>query len=293
MSDLVYPDLLEEPPAADRSLYPQLKPLRELMQDWPQDQDKHGMIHETLLHFNYSDTAERAMAQRFRDAELPFKLYDVPEIEEAGRKWTDEYVAYGFGERQQSPKSSNGGTTRNSFTSFLKGGDNDVMPAASGTAQESTNNYFAFYVDEMWVTNTMGLPPVRNNDWSFSKWAQHARYADAVALPAGQPHFYWQSGAPKEERYKDYKYWGFIGRDLPSFSSTTENFFVFHPEQQKGIQCRFGERGVVAATHYDGGRNMIGMMTGAKRYILSPPNQCSKLGIFTGVKNPIKRQIRL
>lgn len=47
----------------------------------------------------------------------------------------------------------------------------------------------------------------------------------------------------------------------------------------KSPQCRFGERGVVAATHYDSGRNMIAMVTGSKRYILSPPNQCPKLGI--------------
>ncbi|KAG7369436.1 hypothetical protein IV203_032179 [Nitzschia inconspicua] len=33
--------------------------------------------------------------------------------------------------------------------------------------------------------------------------------------------------------------------------------------------------------HYDGGQNMIGMITGAKRYNLLPPNQCSKLSIFT------------
>jgi len=67
-------------------------------------------------------------------------------------------------------------------------------------------------------------------------------------------------------------------------SSPEPTFFGFNPKDQKGIQCRFGERGVVAATHYDAGRNMIAMMTGAKRYILAPPNQCSKLGILTDPK---------
>jgi hypothetical protein len=51
-----------------------------------------------------------------------------------------------------------------------------------------------------------------------------------------------------------------------------ETFFAFEPESQKGIQCRFGEQGVMAATHYDTGRNIVAMVTGAKRYILSPPN---------------------
>ena len=125
----------------------------------------------------------------------------------------------------------------------------------------------------------MGLPPVRNNDWTYEHWSKHARYADAVGLNASKPHFYWQSGVPREERLEPKSSWTFISRDLPSFSSPTETFFVFEPESQKGIQCRFGERGVVAATHYDSGRNMIAMVTGAKRYILAPPKECASLGI--------------
>ena len=135
----------------------------------------------------------------------------------------------------------------------------------------------------------MGLPPVRNNDWTFAQWSHHARYADAVALKASKPHFYWQSGVPREERHGPKSSWTFISRDLPSLSSPTETFFVFEPESQKGIQCRFGERGVVAATHYDSGRNMIAMVTGAKRYILAPPKECPKLGIVPWKFNAVFR----
>ena len=34
---------------------------------------------------------------------------------------------------------------------------------------------------------------------------------------------------------------------------------------------------------------MIAMITGAKRYILSPPNQCKKLGIYTQRQTPLYR----
>lgn len=71
--------------------------------------------------------------------------------------------------------------------------------------------------------------------------------------------------------------WTMISVDLPSFSDTEANFISFNPAEAKGIQCRFGERGVTAATHYDGGRNMVGMITGAKRYILAPPVECAKV----------------
>ena len=139
----------------------------------------------------------------------------------------------------------------------------------------------------------MGLPPSRNNDWNYAQWSKHARYADAAALAADQPHFYWQSGVTPEERYDPPSEWSFISRDLPSWSATESNFIMFHPESQKGIQCRFGERGVVAATHYDNGRNMVGMITGAKRYILSPPNACGKLGIFADRNTAIFRHSML
>eukprot|EP00957_Ditylum_brightwellii_P203518 15334983-Ditylum_brightwellii.AAC.2 len=86
----------------------------------------------------------------------------------------------------------------------------------------------------------MGPPPSISNDWSYSKWASHARYAD-------------KAGVPREERLQSQKYWTFISRDLPSFSSKDATFFGFNPKEQKGIQCRFGERGVTAATHYDAG----------------------------------------
>jgi len=71
--------------------------------------------------------------------------------------------------------------------------------------------------------------------------------------------------------------------------ATEENFFVFHIQEQKGIQCRFGERGVTAATHFDAGQNMIAMLTGAKRYILSPPKACPSLGVFNTRESPIFR----
>ncbi|KAG7371628.1 cupin-like domain containing protein [Nitzschia inconspicua] len=51
--------------------------------------------------------------------------------------------------------------------------------------------------------------------------------------------------------------------------------------KQNWIQCRVGERGITTPVHYDDGQNIIGMITGAKRYILLPPNQRSKLSIFT------------
>ena len=61
----------------------------------------------------------------------------------------------------------------------------------------------------------------------------------------------------------------------------------------KGIQCRFGMRGVIAESHYDSGRNMVAMFKGAKRYILNPPEACPYLGIISNTKHPSYRHSKL
>ena len=45
-------------------------------------------------------------------------------------------------------------------------------------------------------------------------------------------------------------------------------------------------RGVIAEAHYDGGRNMVAMIRGRKRYILNPPKACKHLGIIASKKHP-------
>mmetsp|Transcript_21405 Transcript_21405/g.66027 ORF Transcript_21405/g.66027 Transcript_21405/m.66027 type:complete len:163 (+) Transcript_21405:81-569(+) len=45
-------------------------------------------------------------------------------------------------------------------------------------------------------------------------------------------------------------------------------------------------RGVIAEAHYDGGRNMVAMLKGAKRYVLSPPKSCKDLTIIPDRKHP-------
>jgi len=73
------------------------------------------------------------------------------------------------------------------------------------------------------------------------------------------------------------------------FTTSKPNFFITVPSANKGIQCRFGMRGIIAESHYDCGRNMIAMIKGSKRYILNPPRACDKLAIITDTKHPSYR----
>ena len=94
--EYTYVDLLHEPPAEGG--YPVLKPLGEIMDYWPQDDLDYPppKFKEQLLHFDYMDPEQREAALRFRDRELPFKVYNVPELHEANKKWTDDYLSEHF-----------------------------------------------------------------------------------------------------------------------------------------------------------------------------------------------------
>ncbi len=253
-----YPDLLMEPPKLGK--YPYMRTYKELMETWPQDNidNPPEVLQEDLLHFDWNSPEQMEAAEKFRDAKLPFKLIHVPEVMAATEKWTDEYLS-------------------NNFDTSDKA--NGMM--ADGKCNEGPDNFFAFFNIPMWRVLSLGIPPTRDNDWTFERWAKHSHYADRVGLSPHQPHYYWQSGVPREERYQKYSQWSFVSRDLTSFSATKNNFILFHAKNQKGIQCRFGERGITAANHYDSGRNMIAMITGAKRYILSPPRACKRLGVVS------------
>lgn len=281
--DYDYPDIIPEPPRGGKDFYPLLEPMGDLLKRWPQDEldNPPQPFPEKLQHFDFQDPEQMKAALKYRNLEFPFKVYNVPELRATKAKWTDEYLSYHF-----DGQGMFGGMTKAGMEAQEKYGN---YPKSNGHAQESVDNFFAFFIAKHWSVETMGPPPTQDVDFTFAKWAKHARYADAVRLAPNEVHYYWQAGASSSERTADKSSWTMISHDLPSFSDPEPTFFSFNPKESKGIQCRFGERGVTAATHYDGGRNMVAMITGAKRYILAPPMECPKLGIVTKKKHPIFR----
>ena len=79
-----------------------------------------------------------------------------------------------------------------------------------------------------------------------------------VGIDAGEKHYYLMTGVQAGRIVNRNKALSqFISKDLPIFSTTDNNFFVTRVDANKGIQCRFGMKGVIAEAHYDGGRNMV------------------------------------
>jgi Cupin-like domain len=276
-------------------IYPPLRPLHHLLTSWDPDQDfdanapkkdsdggrRRGIIHEGLLHLDYTDPRQRELAVSFRNDERPFKLVNVPELLVAGSKWTDEYLMEQFEKAARN---------RHDPAAMVVEEDGTKVPSVAFAAHESPHHHFLYHTPQRWNVTDYGVPPTRINDWTYATFAEHVQYAEATELSPHRPHFYWQAGVHRLERHQvDPTNQSFISKDLPSLSSPHATLFNFHPDQQRGIQCRFGERGVSAATHYDGGRNSVAMIYGAKRYLLFPPSECNLLGIVTDRNSPLYR----
>ena len=149
--EYTYPPALPEPPVEGG--YPFLEPLGTLMTRWPQDDidNPPQPFVERLQHFDYNNPEQVTMALKFRDAELPFKVYNVPEVVAAGKKWTDEYVSSQF-DAFRREKNKNG------LLDTVLGGDgggggknvNGDIPMTKGHCQEAKGNFFSFFQPMNW-----------------------------------------------------------------------------------------------------------------------------------------------
>lgn len=237
----------EEPPS---------EPLGDILARWNPDDVTNipFPFHERLMVFNYSDPAERAMMKQWHAREFPFKVYDIPNINEVVAKWADDRYL----------EKSLSASSRSFHTEY------------------SSSNHFMW-----WSGSGSGIkgwkPPTKNIRMSFKEWLQIAkRYDRTEDFENGKlPHYYFMTGTPAGQTKGH-----FVVEDLTLFSTKTNNDFITDVTKNKGIQCRFGMRGIIAEAHYDAGKNMVAMLKGAKRYILAAPSECPHLSIISERKHP-------
>ena len=245
-----WPDMMKEPPDTG---YPVYRSLLDIVTEWnPDNPEPPAAFRETIQRFNYSDLLERSYAEKFRNAELPFKMYNIPDMQTISAKWNDNYLS-------------------------------EKMASEQGHVEKSRSNHFMYWNNNRDRSRKF-TPPTDVIKMKFKDWLVIAKAADATKLLTDTIHYYFMTGAPANDNLRS-----FISADLPIFSTRRNNFFISNVYANKGIQCRFGMRGIIAEAHYDSGRNMVAMIKGAKRYILAPPSACKKLGIIADVKDPSYR----
>lgn len=174
------------PRPLDPSSYPRYLKLANVVKGWNPDlPDPPPVFRETLQHFNYSNPAERAMAVEYRNAELPFKVYNVPDFDRTGKLWTDEYLS----------------------AEFEKIGAVHV--------ERSVNNHFMYWTLKNGRESTGYTPPTEIlHGMTFDEWLGLALAADRTKLSNVTEHYYLMSSSAPGDRGRS-----FIARDLRKFST--------------------------------------------------------------------------
>ena len=164
-------------------------------------------------------------------------------------------------------------------------------------------------------------PPTTNKMMTYTDWLKKAEESLTLQNLESE-HFYLQLADFSPHTFLRYCFDGMRRLSVPSgnglrktyqYSSRQRVFSSTSPTSTRlvqyllltisitsaiqGINCRFGNRGIIAENHYDSGRNFIAMLkgidanrvfgvvtgnsvAGAKRYVLLPPEECKRVYLY-------------
>jgi len=232
--------------------YPRHYPILNVTSNWPPDDTRVPAKHfGSLCRFNYETELDKCFA--YRDAEKPFVVYNVPEVEETVAKWSDlRYLSQRLGDKRY-------------------------------RTEHSLNNHFMYWGNFRPQKPGVHHPRVRNRDgtaWSPPTDIQKLTFDDFMHLALegeefdkrlDSEYFYFRVGDAEAPFIRD--------EDLTIFNGDV-NLFMKDPNGQRGIHCRFGMRSVIAESHYDSTRNFVAQIGGARRWIMSRPEECKRMYLY-------------
>lgn len=255
---------------------PEFTTLRALFTAWPPDDTSSDAWLSSPCHpskghacalprFDFQSASDMEQALRHRAVERPFVVFNVPELDAA--------ISSAF-----------------TLPALLR-----AFGSTPRIVEKSADNQFLYYSTH---THTSLEGKLRHAAWSppqtelpltFSRFMRLAEEAEAAAEERQ-----WRRASRESDaavRYPPLHYltvnagegghtpW--LTSALPFFSQPRQDsLFIVDRAGYKGINCRYGMRGVAAAAHYDGQRNFVAMLRGRKRYVLLPPSECAGLSLL-------------
>ena len=241
--DLSY-DIFNCPPQPVEG-YPFHWSSHEVLSNWnPDDSEVPSRIYQGLCVFDWSNPEQQLAAETYRMAEKPFVLQNHDEVIKTAYRWSDEsYMKEMIGPEPQ----------RNEF--------------AHGNHMMYWKERAGMHLPKDWK------PPTENVELTFEDWYEKALEVEKDKDPVNADHWYFRlNGAFQSKSTNDYLY-----DELPIFRFENDSFFMVNHKEARGINCRLGQKGTIAETHYDYSRNFILILGGAKRYVLAPPSECINL----------------
>ena len=229
--------------------YPKEYPIMDLISNWnPDNTEIPAQHYDSLCHFDFSDPQQLKAAENYRKAELPFIVYNIPEVDGVVKKWSDiDYLNKRLKNQRYRSETANS----NHFMYFRENRRNKAI-GVNGT-------------EERWD------PPTGTTQITFEDWLKVAVRGQSEPDISKREHIYFRVTAPDS---KGPNKWLFEELD---FFQPKKSFFMVSPSEQRGIHCRFGMRSIIAECHYDGSRNMVAELGGLRRWIMSHPKNCKSM----------------
>ncbi len=230
-------------PLTPNSNYPHEFSAIDILKNWNPDNTEIPARHyDTLCHFDYQDKEQYKLAIQYRDAEVPFVVYNVPEIDAVVKKWGDlDYLQKRLGNRKY-------------------------------RTEKSENNHFMY-----WNSNRKTARSEKETHWkepteiisnTFENFIEIAIKGQNTSLEQREHQYFRVSSDTSGNDW--------LTEELPFFKAK-KSLFVKEPDGIRGIHCRFGMRSVTAEAHFDGSRNFAVQLGGMRRWILVHPRECENL----------------
>jgi len=235
--------------------YPMAWNVQDVLENWPPDDTftPRSHIYQGLCYFDHATEYHKAL--NYREAEVPFVIHNDPAVIRTVERWNQpNYLRKLLGPRTR-------------YRTEFSHNNHFMYWSKPGKRQRKNGD-----VPPDWK------PPTEMQRTTFDQWLGHANVTDEELLQPDRDHWYFRLIGCGEMGDCDRDSSEYLFDELPFFQPREENeLYMVEPKKQKGIHCRFGMKGVIAENHFDGSRNMIVVLGGERRYILSHPDQCENL----------------
>ncbi|KAF1795670.1 hypothetical protein GQ600_14562 [Phytophthora cactorum] len=200
--------------------YPQLFPSAALFDNWKPENTAQvpPAIFDSICNFNVSDPYEFRLAQMFREMEVPFVAYGIPELTAATERWTDEYLTAKLSRK------------------------------ASYKVHVANDSHFMYYLKSKQLAG--------EKDTYESRWMTYPQFVKAIndvksLEEAGEPHEYYYFMLKKNDFSRQasfiYDELQFLNPTLTEHDSRFGDLFIRDATvaKERGMRCRLGMRGLM------------------------------------------------
>ena len=222
--------------------YPMEWPIMDVIQNWnPGNSTEPNALFQGLCVFDYDHDVVTATV--YRDAEVPFLITNVPDIMRAAERWHRDPT----------------------YLSTLVGEE-------AIKTEHSINKHFMYWKARKHQFPPGWSPPTDLTSLTYEEWLRKAQTLTSDEVDHDRWYFRLNGLYQGAHHY--------LYNELPLFRPVENSFFMVERSEERGINCRFGMKGVIAETHFDSSRNFIALMGGQRRYILSHPKYCTNMELY-------------